>query len=191
MILSVVGQSHRTAVAAHLGAHLNAVVVDGALELCWNRTTRGPDAHDVLAGRATPIEAVRADSPVAILPCGRQWEATTHAERLAVLEAVEREYDTVLVDCPTTDPGLLAATQGTVLVTTPNRALSDLHHARAAEITAIALVSTATPIERLEQWAPVTPVPDVPTLPVSMAEAPPVERAFRSLAGSIHASMRS
>lgn len=196
MILSVVGRPsrERAAVAVRLAVHLNAVVVDGALELCWNRTSRGPDAHDVLARRASPIEAVCEDTSVAILPCGRPLNVTTRTGR-GMLEAVEREYDTVLIDCPAADPDPLALTDGTILVTTPATARSHPLATDGIEITAIALLNTATTIERLEQLAPVTPIPAILSLPVSMTDTDPVERstqrAFRSLANSVHASIRS
>lgn len=210
MIRTIIGRSgrERSAVASRLGAHLNAVVVDGALELSWDRgiATRGPDVHDVLADRATPIEAVCEDGPVAILPCGRPIEETPHTELVAVIKAIEREYGTVLIDCPpTVSSGVVCASQGAVLVTTPHVALSDLLRAhrlsRTLErgIVATALLgthtTTTTIIERLEQvfCAPVTPIPAVPTVTASMAVDDPVQRsiqrAFRRLAA--HASVRS
>ncbi|UPM43436.1 hypothetical protein [Halocatena salina] len=99
---------------------MNAVVVDGALELSWERdpATRGPDIHDVLAGRASPIEAVCQDGPVAILPCGRSIDKTPEVELAEVLHAVEHEYNTVLIDWPRTMHNVSSTSQGVVLVWT-------------------------------------------------------------------------
>lgn len=196
MILTVIGRpgKERSAVTARLGAHLNAVVVDSALELAWERetATRGPDLHDVLAGRASPIEAVDEDGPVSILPCGRPL--TAHTELLEVLEDVECEYGTVLIDCPpTADNGVLAASQRVVLVRTP-RTVADPIRVRgqcqtlAARIVAVALCradTTKTTIERLERryQAPVTPIPGVPSTFAAVTRKHSVERAFRWLAG--------
>lgn len=208
MIRIVIGRSgrERSAVASRLGAHLNAVVVDGALELSWDRgIARGPDLHDVLAGRATPIEAVCEDGSVAILPCGRPIEKTPHTGLVAVLEALEREYGTVLIDYPSTvSSGVVCASHGAVLVTTPSVALSDLPRTRRLSrtieegIVATALLgshpTTAAAIERLERMfcAPVTPVPAVPTVTALAVDDPvqrSIQRAFRRLAA--HASVRS
>lgn len=210
MILTVIGRSgrERSAVAAHLGAHLNAVVVDGALELSWERgvATRGPDVHDVLAGRDRPIEAVCEDGPVSILPCGHPLENAVQTELVGVLEAVERKYRTVLIDCPTTAySGVMGACQGSVLVRpSPSVVMADPIRAhrfsRTVEerIVAIALfTSETTGIERIERTGsvPVTPIPGVPPVTVPMAVGDPVDRsvqrAFRQLAATVHASMRS
>lgn len=210
MILTVIGRPsrERSAVAARLGARMNAVVVDGALELRWeHETTRGPDIHDVLAGRATPIEAVCEDESVSILPCGRPIAETTHTELVRGLKAVEREYGTVLVDCPSIgNCGVLSASRGVILVTTGRADVgSELFEEREAQtlaaVIAIALCSadetTAAIIKRLERafQAPVTPIPGVPRSSVSRAsdrlEARPVHRALRRLAESVHSSVRS
>lgn len=212
MILTVIGRPsrERSAVTSHLGAHLNAVVVDGALELSWNRktATRGPDIHDVLAGRATPIEAVCEDGPVSILPCGRPIGETTPTDLGTVFHTVEREYGTVLIDCPTTVNNTVScASQGAVLVTPQTGVFSDLirtwelSQTLHTDVVAIALHSAVTTpvtaIEGLERMvrAPVTPIPGVPSIPVSMAGDDPlkrsIQRAFRRLADSVHASVRS
>ncbi|RRJ30469.1 ParA family protein [Halocatena pleomorpha] len=207
MILTVTGRPswERSAVTAHLGAHMNAVVVDGALELSWEHdtATRGPDIHDVLAGRASLIEAVCQVGPVAIFPCGRPLGR--NPALIEVLAAIEREYGTVLIDCPeTVDTGMSSAAR-VVAVRTLQKARSDRghvcegEHTPGAEVVAIALLGAdkTTALEQLEQEfrAPVTPIPDAPRSIASMASddfvVKPVHRALRRLADSIHASMRS
>lgn len=99
-VIVVVG-SHAGAgastVAYNLGAQLDAVVVDAGADLAGTR--RGPDLQDVIAGRAAPIEAVREDGPVAILPCWRplalRWFST---ETIRAIQAVADEYGRVIVD---------------------------------------------------------------------------------------------
>ncbi|MFW5973812.1 MAG: P-loop NTPase, partial [Natrialbaceae archaeon] len=73
MILAVTagkGGVGKSTVAYNLGAELDAVVVDADLGMADLPGSRGPDLHDVLAGRASPLEAVREAGPVPILPCG-------------------------------------------------------------------------------------------------------------------------
>ncbi|GAA0648974.1 hypothetical protein GCM10009019_09520 [Salarchaeum japonicum] len=100
--------------------------MDGDLAMADLPTARGPDFHDVLAGRASAVEAVREDGPVRILPCGRSLSGARACDlgRIeAALAAVEDEYGDVVVDCPA---GLnaavgapLAAADACVVVTTP------------------------------------------------------------------------
>jgi septum site-determining protein MinD len=116
----------KTTTALNLAAGLDGVVVDADLGMADLPGGRGPDLHDVLAGRAAPGEAVRAGDP-AILPCGRTLAGARAADprRLAgVLAAVEAEYGTVVVDCPAglaADVGVpLFAADVCVLVATPD-----------------------------------------------------------------------
>jgi septum site-determining protein MinD len=87
---------------------------------------RGSDLHDVLAGRACPVEAVR-HGAVSVLPCGRSLAGARAADlrRLAdTVRAVEREYGDVVVDCPAgmrSDAGVpLAVADACLLVSTPD-----------------------------------------------------------------------
>jgi septum site-determining protein MinD len=140
MILAVTGGKGgvgKSTVAYNLGAELDAlagtgtesVVVDGDLGMADLPESRGPDLHDVLAGRAAPIEAVREDGPVAILPCGRTLAGARAADATDLAEtlrALDRTYRWVVVDSPAglhADVGIpLAAADAAVLVTTPDTA---------------------------------------------------------------------
>jgi septum site-determining protein MinD len=136
VILAVAGGKGgvgKSTVAYNVGAALGArgtdgrrtVVVDADLGMANLPFGRGPDLHDVLAGRACPLEAVR-HGPVPVLPCGRSL-AGARASDLAGLEravrAVEREYGDVVLDCPAgmrADAGVpLAVADACLLVTTP------------------------------------------------------------------------
>lgn len=104
-------------VALTLGAVLDATVIDADLAMGDLPGGRGPDLHDVLAGRAEPIEAVRTAGSVSILPCGRSLASLRFCEPERLVEttdAVADEFGTVVIDCPsglTADAGfaLLAA----------------------------------------------------------------------------------
>ncbi len=128
----------KSTVAYNLAAELDAVVIDGDLGMADLPAGRGPDLHDVLAGRATPLEAVSEEGPVSILPCGRSLAGSRAVDPAALIETVatlERHYDTVVVDSPAglrCDAGLaLLAADACVLVTRPNRpAVADALRAR-------------------------------------------------------------
>jgi septum site-determining protein MinD len=131
MILAVCGGKGgvgKSTVSLNLGATLDAVVVDADLTMADLPTARGPDLHDVLAGRASAVEAVREGDAVDILPCGRTLagaRAADPAELVAALDRVARAYGVVVVDSPAgleADAGLpLVAAEACVPVTTPNR----------------------------------------------------------------------
>lgn len=131
MIVAVAGAKGgvgKSTVAFNLGAAWDAAVVDADLSMADLPTSRGPDLHDVLAGRADPLEAVREGEPVDLLPCGRSLVGARACdpERLVgALEAVVETYDRVVVDCPAgmgADAGLaLLAADACLLVTTPDR----------------------------------------------------------------------
>lgn len=142
MILAVTGGKGgvgKSTVALNVGAELGAVVVDADLGMADLPTSRGPDLHDVLAGRADATEAVREAGPVDLLPCGRSLagaRAADHARLVAAAEAVAAEYGDVVIDCPAgmaADAGLpLVAADRCVLVASPHEfALADAVRTRA------------------------------------------------------------
>ncbi|GAB3665600.1 MinD/ParA family ATP-binding protein [Halopiger thermotolerans] len=134
MIVAVVGGKGgvgKSTTAWNLGRELGAVVVDGDLAVpdLPSGPAAEPDLHDVLAGRADPLEAVADAGPVAVLPCGRTL-AGARASALealpSVLDRLERRFDRVVVDCPAglaRDVGVeLQSADLAVLVTAPSRA---------------------------------------------------------------------
>lgn len=181
MILAVAGGKGgvgKTTVALNLAAELDAVLVDADLGMADVPASHGPDLHDVLAGRAAPVEAVREDGPVDVLPSGRSLSGARAVETTALTAAIERvarAYGGVVVDCPAglaADAGLPLLTAGlSVLVTTPDRvALPDAVRtwALATELDAgvarVALNRTGEdpPTARVERalGAPVVPIPE-------------------------------
>jgi septum site-determining protein MinD len=181
VILAVAGGKGgvgKSTVALELGAQLDAVVVDADLAMADLASRRGPDLHDVLAGRADPLEAVCEDGPVRLLPCGRTLAGARAGDvtrLVAAVRAVEDAYDAVVVDCPAgmaADAGMpLLAADAAVLVTAPREfALADALRTRAlareldAGLAAVALNRTDEdpPMERVRRTlgAPVVAVPD-------------------------------
>lgn len=141
MILAVTGGKGgvgKSTVAYNLGAALDAVVVDADLGMADLPTGHGPDLHDVLAGRADPLEAVR-EGPVRLLPCGRSLAGARAAdvtELAEVTEQVDRAFGDVVLDCPAgmrADAGVpLAVADAAVLVASPQPfALADAVRTRA------------------------------------------------------------
>jgi septum site-determining protein MinD len=142
MILTVCGGKGgvgKSTVALNLGAALDAVVVDADLTMADLPVARGPDLHDVLAGRAASVEAVREGGAVDILPCGRSLVGARAARPAAIVEVladVASAYGDVVVDSPGglgADAGLpLAAADACLPVTTPTRpAVADSLRTRA------------------------------------------------------------
>lgn len=195
MILAVVGGKGgvgKSTVAYNLGAELEAVVVDADLAMADLPGGRGPDLHDVLAGRADAVEAVSEGGPVDLLSCGRSLagaRACEPTELVATIEAVRDEYGRVVVDCPAGmcgDVGLgLLVAEACVLVTQPEpSALGDALRARAlareldAGLAAIVLnrASAASPTDLVarELGGPVATVPESPAVAAAQAAGVPV-----------------
>ncbi len=214
MILAVAGGKGgvgKSTLAFELGAALDAVVVDADLGMADLPPGRGPDLHDVLAGRADPVEAVRGH-PVRLLPCGRSLAGARAADVTALgdaLAAVERAHGDVVVDCPAgmrADAGVpLAAADACALVVSPREfALADAVRTRElareldAGLAAVAVnrVVDPPPTEEIARalGAPATAVPADPRLGRSVAENCPVvtcapdaepAAAVRSLAADV------
>lgn len=188
-----------------------AIVVDADLGMANLPDRRGPDLHDVLAGRAEANECVRT-GPVDLLPCGRSL-AGARAADLARLEdalrTVERSYETVVVDCPAgmrADAGVpLAASDACLLTVSPRAfALADAVRTRAlareldADLVAVAVnrVVDDPPLSGIREalGAPAVAIPAAPSLNRSIeCELPAVHdapdsraaEAVRSLANRV------
>lgn len=178
MILPVAGGAGgvgTSTVALALADELDAVCVDGDLAMADLPESRGPDLHDVLAGRAAPFEAVDESGPVALLACGRTLAGAAACEydRLAdTLRAVEREYGSVVVDCPSglgrVVGELLAAADAVVLATRPTEAalahadrVRTLARGLDAGLIAVAVSRTTEPDGVRERLgAPVVAIPE-------------------------------
>jgi septum site-determining protein MinD len=197
----------KSTVAYNLAAVLDAVVVDGDLGMANLPADRGPTLHDVLAGRADAAEAVRA-GPVTVLPCGRSLAGARAADISKLGEAltpIEREYGTVVIDCPAglrADVGVpLAVADAALIVAAPEPfALADALRTRElareldAPLAAVALNRVVddppTPTVRSTLGAPVESVPADPRVGRSVeAEEPVVGTAPRSEPAAAFASL--
>jgi len=215
VILAVAGGKGgvgRTTLAYNLGAALDAAVVDADLGMAdlpaGGDPPRGPDLHDVLAGRASPSECLRG-GPVDVVPCGRSLAGARAADldRLAaVVRRIEAIAGDVVVDCPAgrrADAGVpLAAANRCLLVAAPTAfAVADALRTRdlardldaALAAAAVNRVVDPPPTDAVAAalGAPVTAVPADPRLGRSVREAAPVvdaapdsaaARAVRALA---------
>jgi len=218
MIVAVAGGKGgvgKSTVALNLGAALDAVVIDADLAMADLPAGRGPDLHDVLAGRAEPFEAVRAAGPVALVPCGRTLAGARGAdsrELVAAVGTLAEEYGRVVVDAPAglaADAGLaLLAADRCVLVTVPEEpavagALRTRELAREldAGVAAVALNRSdgGPAVEQVRETlgAPVTPIPESDAVArsrrtgrpvVGTATDEPATRRFRSLARTVLAA---
>jgi len=131
MIVAVTGGKGgvgKSTLSWNVGRELDAVVVDADLATADLPRGRGPDLHDVLAGRAGPMEAVEEVGPVDLLPCGRTLagaRASDLSELGRVADLVARQCGHVVIDCPAglaKDVGsALVAADVTLLVSTPRK----------------------------------------------------------------------
>ena len=189
MILAVAGGKGgvgKTTLAYNVAAELGGVVVDADLGMADLPDGRGPDLHDVLAGAADPIETVRPGA-VDVVPCGRTLAGARAADltRLAeAVAAVEREFGTVVLDCPAgrrADTGVpLAVADACLLVVSPRAfALADAIRTRelARELDA-GLVGCA--VNRVTETPPTDAIADALGAPASVVPADP--RVGRSVA---------
>jgi septum site-determining protein MinD len=189
VILAVAGGKGgvgKTTVAYNLAAALGAVVVDADLGMADLPGGRGPDLHDVLAGRADPTETVRAGS-VDVVPCGRTLGGARACDLSALgdaMAAIERERGTVVLDCPAgrrADAGVpLAVADACVLVVSPRAfALADAIRTRelARELDA-GLVGCA--VNRVTEEPPTDAIADALGAPAAVVPADP--RVGRSVA---------
>lgn len=130
MIVAVAGGKGgvgKSTIALNLARELDAVVVDGDVATADLPRGRGPDLHDVLAGRASPLEAVEQIGQVRVLPCGRSLAGARASDLTAITEvvdAVDKQFGRVVLDSPAglaSDVGLLLyAADLAALVTTPD-----------------------------------------------------------------------
>jgi septum site-determining protein MinD len=221
MILAVVGGKGgvgTTTVAYNLAATLDAVLVDADLGMADLPAPRGPDLHDVLAGRATVHEAIHEGTPVPIVPCGRTlagFRAVEPTGLVDALETVDAVADTVVVDCPAgmgSDAGLpLYAADACVVVTNPGAtALSNALRIRAlARELAVPLAQVvlneadeqSMPRDRIRTavGAPVTEIPSSEAVATAQEHGQPVaaidpegaaSEQFRALAATIRGQFR-
>jgi septum site-determining protein MinD len=204
----------KSTVSLNLAAALGAVAVDADLSMADLPAGRGPDLHDVLAGRADPLEAVHEGGPVPLLPCGRSLAGAraTDPDSLAeALSRVERRYGAVVVDCPAglrSDAGVpLLAADCCVLVARPTEAaLADAMRvrelARTVETPLVRVVlnrSTAGDTDGVADalGAPVVAVPESTALARSQRAGRPVVETdpdcpaagrFERLAEAVHSA---
>ncbi len=118
----------KSTTAWNLGYELDAVVVDADVTGGDLPPSTGPDLHDVLAGRADPLEAVWEVGSVHVVSSGQTLagaRAATLRTFEPVIDRLERAYDRVVVDCPAglaRDVGIaLRSGDFAVLVTQPQK----------------------------------------------------------------------
>jgi septum site-determining protein MinD len=182
VILAVAGGKGgvgKTTLAYNVAAALGAAVVDADLGMADLPAGRGPDLHDVLAGRASVEETLR-PGPVDVVPCGRTLAGARAADltRLGdAVERVERTHGTVVIDCPAgrrADAGVpLAIADACLVVVSPRAfALADAIRTRelARELDA-GLVACA--VNRVVEEPPADAVADAIGAPVAIVPADP------------------
>ncbi|WP_254272728.1 MinD/ParA family ATP-binding protein [Haloarcula marina] len=219
MIVAVTGGKGgvgKSTVAYNLAAELDGLVVDGDLAMADLPSRRGPDLHDVLAGRAAPHEAV-SEGPVRMVACGRTLAGARAADPTALAETLEtlaRTHRWVVVDSPAglhADVGLpLAVADAAILVTThAPAALADALRVRelARELDAgLCRVvcnrvgpDTATGALAERFGAPVVPVPESESLAAAQRHGQPLRQtapdaparsAFETVAEAVYSCSR-
>ncbi|MFC3477649.1 MinD/ParA family ATP-binding protein [Halobacterium litoreum] len=196
MILAVCGGKGgvgKTTVSLSLAGELGAVLVDADLGMADVPAGRGPDLHDVLAGRASAVEAVRETGAVRILPCGRTLAGAREGDPRRLVGALREAadaYGDVVVDCPaglSADVGLpLLAADAAVVVTTPDRAaLADALRARSlaveldAGLAAVVFNRASDAADAVADalGAPVVSVPESEALAATLETGRPVREA--------------
>lgn len=106
MIVAVAGGKGgvgKSTVSLNLGRALDAVVVDADLAIPDLPDGPGSNLHDVLAGRADPMDAVQERGSLRVVPCGRTLagaRASNISEFPGAVGAIERRCGRVVVDCP-------------------------------------------------------------------------------------------
>ncbi len=197
MIVAVTGGKGgvgKSTIALNLGHQLEAVVVDGDLTMADLPRGRGPDLHDVLAGRATPLEAIQQVGPVEMLPCGRSLAGARAADLTSfgqVVEAVAREFEHVVVDGPAglaSDVGvqLHSADVAIVVTTADDAALVDAVKARRlarkleTPVGGAVLNRVSDPERRVEVveralGVPVTEIPEEPAVQAAQSIGRPID----------------
>jgi septum site-determining protein MinD len=129
MIVAVTGGKGgigKSMVSLNLARELDAVVVDADLTTPDVPRSGGPNLHDILAGRAEPLDGLVRIGSVRVLPAGRTLAGSRAAKLTAfsrTVDRIERQCGHVVVDCPTglaRDVGTaLDSAHVAVLVTTP------------------------------------------------------------------------
>ncbi|MDZ7850000.1 MAG: chromosome partitioning protein ParA [Halodesulfurarchaeum sp.] len=213
MIVTVCGGKGgvgKSTLSLNLGAALDAVVVDADFGMADLPTDGGPTLHDVLAGRADPLEAVRTEWAVGVLPAGRSLagaRSVEPTELVGVLETLAATYEYVIVDAPAgfdADAALpIVAADCCVLVTTPDPAtLADAVRTRSlarelgTDLGAVVLNRAAAVRESVTETlgGPQFAVPDRADihaaqqsgLPVALTDAPPAARTpFEAVASHV------
>ncbi len=197
MILAVTGSAGgvgRSTLAFELAAALDAVAVDADLRMADLPHGRGPDLHDVLAGRAAPTEAVRS-GPVGVLPCGRSLAGARAADNSRLGPAIRRAtrgMDAV-IDCPAGRPdAALAVADVSLVVTTPvrwepardHRALTTQHDTGLVAGVWNRANEQPPPVVERTLAAPVVRVPADDALAESLQTGRPAVRAAPESAGA-------
>ncbi|AXR78538.1 MinD/ParA family ATP-binding protein [Natrarchaeobaculum sulfurireducens] len=152
--------------AWNLAFELEAVAVDADLTGADLPLGSGPNLHDVLGGRANPMDAVESVGGVWLLSSGRTLAGARASDLTAfgrVLERIEREYGRVVIDCRAglaRDVGVaLRSADLLVLVTTPTKpALIDA--LRTAELAAELGTPVASAVLNLADGDGQTPLVD-------------------------------
>ncbi|MFB6113560.1 MAG: MinD/ParA family protein [Halodesulfurarchaeum sp.] len=213
MIVTVCGGKGgvgKSTVALNLAYELDAVLVDADVGMADLPTDHGPTLHDVLGGHVDPIDAVRDDWAVGLLPSGRSLAGARSIDLRrfeTTLETLSGTYRWVVVDTPAGFDAAaalpIATAAACVLVTTPDPApLADAVRTRslAREFdTGLAAVVLNRAAEKRDDVTAALGGPQVPVppsrplhdaqrhgLPIALAGGDEdVRAAFRALRGQL------